>query len=109
MKAILRAVLPDEVEQIPTAFEMVGHIAHLNLRESQLPYKKLIGRYFAQMHKITHKKSWCTILVTETYACNLDSYVYVRLVFIDHLESLLCRSTVYKSVCVKYKMCNTLR
>ena len=41
--AVLSAVLPPEIKEIPTGFEMVGHIAHLNLRSEHLPYKALIG------------------------------------------------------------------
>lgn len=40
---VLRAVLPTEVNEVPTSFETIGHIAHVNLRDSQLDYKKLIG------------------------------------------------------------------
>ncbi|CAK9160175.1 unnamed protein product [Ilex paraguariensis] len=40
---ILEAVLPKDMI-IPSAFETVGHIAHLNLRDEHLPYKKLIAR-----------------------------------------------------------------
>jgi tRNA (guanine37-N1)-methyltransferase len=40
---ILRKVLPSEYE-IPSAFETVGHIAHLNLKEYHLPYKHVIGQ-----------------------------------------------------------------
>ncbi|RKP03817.1 hypothetical protein CXG81DRAFT_23514 [Caulochytrium protostelioides] len=40
---ILRAVLPESLD-IPGAFETVGHIAHLNLREGYDDYKKTIGR-----------------------------------------------------------------
>ncbi len=29
---------------VPTSFETVGHIAHLNLRDEVLPYKRLVGR-----------------------------------------------------------------
>ena len=29
---------------VPTSFETVGHVAHLNLRDEALPYKRLIGR-----------------------------------------------------------------
>ncbi|XP_041468076.1 tRNA (guanine(37)-N1)-methyltransferase-like [Lytechinus variegatus] len=39
---VLQRLLPDGVE-VPTGFSRIGHIMHLNLRESQLEYKKLIG------------------------------------------------------------------
>ncbi|TNY21710.1 tRNA guanine-N1-methyltransferase [Rhodotorula diobovata] len=42
---ILQAVLPEELlDESPTAFTQVGHIAHLNLREQYLPHKHLIGQ-----------------------------------------------------------------
>ena len=41
---VLRAVLPAEISEIPSSFETIGHIAHVNLRDSQLDYKTLIGR-----------------------------------------------------------------
>ncbi|XP_016041989.1 tRNA (guanine(37)-N1)-methyltransferase [Erinaceus europaeus] len=40
---ILRAVLP-EGKDVTSAFSRVGHIAHLNLRDHQLPFKHLIGQ-----------------------------------------------------------------
>lgn len=40
---ILRAVLP-EGQDVTSGFSRVGHIAHMNLREHQLPYRKLIGQ-----------------------------------------------------------------
>ena len=41
---VLRQLLPKEVvSEIPTSFETVGHIAHLNLRDEQVAYKKVIG------------------------------------------------------------------
>lgn len=43
MNEILEALLPKGMI-IPSAFEMVGHIAHLNLRDEHLPYKKLIAK-----------------------------------------------------------------
>lgn len=46
--AILRAVLPPEIKEVPSSFETVGHIAHLNLRDEQLPYKDVIGKEEAQ-------------------------------------------------------------
>ncbi|PNY11599.1 tRNA (guanine(37)-N1)-methyltransferase 1-like protein [Trifolium pratense] len=36
---------------VPTAFETVGHIAHLNLREEHLPYKKLIAKVVLDKNK----------------------------------------------------------
>lgn len=32
------------IEEVPSSFEIAGHIAHLNLREEALPYKYLIGK-----------------------------------------------------------------
>ncbi|MCL7026106.1 hypothetical protein MKW94_013109, partial [Papaver nudicaule] len=40
---ILEALLP-EGAVVPSSFETVGHIAHLNLRDEHLPYKKLIAQ-----------------------------------------------------------------
>ncbi|XP_030069823.1 tRNA (guanine(37)-N(1))-methyltransferase isoform X2 [Microcaecilia unicolor] len=40
---ILQAVLP-EGQCVTSAFSRVGHIAHMNLKDHQLPYKALIGQ-----------------------------------------------------------------
>jgi tRNA (guanine37-N1)-methyltransferase len=40
---ILQVSLPEGME-IPSSFEIVGHLAHLNLRDEQEPYGKLIGQ-----------------------------------------------------------------
>lgn len=40
---VLRELLPAEIE-VPSSFETVGHIAHLNLRDQHLPYKHVIGQ-----------------------------------------------------------------
>lgn len=41
---LLKAVLPDElVDQCPSAFTIAGHLAHLNLKEQYMPYRKIIG------------------------------------------------------------------
>ncbi|XP_051504381.1 tRNA (guanine(37)-N1)-methyltransferase-like [Myxocyprinus asiaticus] len=40
---VLRAVLP-EGQDVTSGFSRVGHIAHMNLRDHQLPYRKLIGQ-----------------------------------------------------------------
>ncbi len=39
----LRRLLPAGME-VPSAFEQVGHVAHVNLRDEQLPFKEVIGR-----------------------------------------------------------------
>jgi tRNA (guanine37-N1)-methyltransferase len=41
--AVLQRLLPAGTE-VPSSFETVGHIAHLNLREELLPHKHTIGQ-----------------------------------------------------------------
>ncbi|XP_032091625.1 tRNA (guanine(37)-N1)-methyltransferase [Thamnophis elegans] len=55
---ILKAVLP-EGQEITTAFSRIGHIAHMNLRSHQLPYKHLIG------HVIVDKNQGITCAVNK--------------------------------------------
>ncbi|KAK8469516.1 hypothetical protein PHAVU_005G087700 [Phaseolus vulgaris] len=43
MTEVLETLLPAGMI-IPSAFETVGHIAHLNLRDEHLPYKRLIAK-----------------------------------------------------------------
>jgi tRNA (guanine37-N1)-methyltransferase len=45
---ILGKLLPEETHPVPTAFETVGHVAHLNLRDEHVPYAKLIGKVFLE-------------------------------------------------------------
>ena len=40
---ILREILPDGTD-VPSSFETIGHVAHLNLRDEHLPFKNLIGQ-----------------------------------------------------------------
>lgn len=44
MHHLLKAVLPVETEEIPSKFETIGHIAHLNLPSGVAEYKHLIGK-----------------------------------------------------------------
>ncbi|VVT56238.1 uncharacterized protein SAPINGB_P004909 [Magnusiomyces paraingens] len=42
---ILAAILPESLlEEIPVGFTIVGHVAHLNIRDQYLPYKFIIGQ-----------------------------------------------------------------
>ncbi|DBB06618.1 TPA: hypothetical protein ACH3X1_012140 [Trebouxia sp. C0004] len=41
---IIRKIVPEDVREVPHAFESVGHIAHLNLKNELLPYKHIIGQ-----------------------------------------------------------------
>ena len=43
LEEVMKMLLPPDVT-IPTGFETVGHLAHFNLSEPQLPYKNLIGQ-----------------------------------------------------------------
>ncbi|GMH05673.1 hypothetical protein Nepgr_007513 [Nepenthes gracilis] len=50
MNEVLEALLPMGMI-IPSAFETVGHIAHLNLSNEHLPYKKLIAKVVLDKNK----------------------------------------------------------
>ncbi|RUP49198.1 Met-10+ like-protein-domain-containing protein [Jimgerdemannia flammicorona] len=41
---ILRAILPEDLGEVPSSFTVTGHIAHMNLRDEFLPWKTLIGQ-----------------------------------------------------------------
>ncbi|TDH74065.1 hypothetical protein CCR75_005925 [Bremia lactucae] len=55
---VLKELLPKDID-IPSAFETIGHIAHLNLRHNQLPYKMVIGQVIldknAQIRTVVNK------------------------------------------------------
>lgn len=40
---VLHQIMPANSE-VPSSFEQVGHIAHLNLKDAQLPYRFIIGQ-----------------------------------------------------------------
>uniref|UniRef100_A0A5B7BEM0 tRNA (guanine(37)-N1)-methyltransferase n=1 Tax=Davidia involucrata TaxID=16924 RepID=A0A5B7BEM0_DAVIN len=50
MNEILEVLLPKGMI-VPSAFETVGHIAHLNLRDEHLQYKKLIAKVVLDKNK----------------------------------------------------------
>lgn len=49
---VLEAVLP-QGQDVTSGFSRVGHIAHMNLRDHQLPYKNLIGEAVAHFLWLT--------------------------------------------------------
>ncbi|XP_077411712.1 tRNA (guanine(37)-N(1))-methyltransferase [Vanacampus margaritifer] len=61
---VLEAVLPLE-QDVTSSFSRVGHIAHMNLRDHQLPYRNLIGKV------IMDKNPGVTCVVNKTN--NIDS------------------------------------
>ncbi|KAK4745825.1 hypothetical protein SAY87_012137 [Trapa incisa] len=50
MNEILEVLLPKGMI-VPSAFETVGHIAHLNLRDEHLPYKELVAKVVLDKNK----------------------------------------------------------
>jgi tRNA (guanine37-N1)-methyltransferase len=48
---ILRSILPPELD-VPSSFETIGHIAHLNLRPEYDNYKKIIGQVIIDKSKL---------------------------------------------------------
>ncbi|GMI42902.1 hypothetical protein TrCOL_g9228 [Triparma columacea] len=44
VEEVLRTIITDKDVEIPTSFESVGHIAHMNLRDNVLPYKYVVGK-----------------------------------------------------------------
>lgn len=40
----MRQILPSSINELPSSFEQIGHIAHLNLRDDLLPFKHQIGQ-----------------------------------------------------------------
>ncbi|GAA5940882.1 hypothetical protein JCM10213_007994 [Rhodosporidiobolus nylandii] len=49
---VLQAILPEELlDESPTAFTQVGHIAHLNLRDQYLPHRHIIGQVILDKNK----------------------------------------------------------
>ena len=43
---VLKELFPAGAE-VPSSFETIGHVAHVNLRDELLPYRRIIGAGFA--------------------------------------------------------------
>ncbi|KAF4975308.1 hypothetical protein FZEAL_7873 [Fusarium zealandicum] len=53
---VMKSILPEDLhEEIPSGFNTVGHVAHLNIRDQYLPYKKIIAQVL--MDKNPHIKT----------------------------------------------------
>ncbi|ESU06548.1 hypothetical protein FGSG_01254 [Fusarium graminearum PH-1] len=53
---VIKSILPEELhEEIPSGFNTVGHVAHLNIRDEYLPYKNIIAEVL--MDKNSHIKT----------------------------------------------------
>lgn len=53
---IITSILPEELlGEVPSGFTLSGHVAHINLREAYLPYKRIIGQVI--LDKNIHTKT----------------------------------------------------
>lgn len=48
---VLAQLLPDGMD-IPSSFETVGHIAHVNLRDEHDPFKSIIGQVLLEVSRV---------------------------------------------------------
>ena len=67
---VLEAVLP-QGQDVTSSFSRVGHIAHMNLRDHQLPYKSLIGERQIMQQKDCSTKSHTELLC---FSINLSCF-----------------------------------
>ena len=61
---LMQRVVPETVQEVTHAFESIGHIAHLNLRDELLPYKHIIGQVSCPCSHVRHMLRYCLY-----YAC----------------------------------------
>ena len=47
---ILKQVLPNDFDEFPSSYEIIGNIAHLNLREKFNDYKFIIGKIILDVY-----------------------------------------------------------
>eukprot|EP00055_Hartaetosiga_balthica_P016463 m.104357 g.104357 ORF g.104357 m.104357 type:complete len:707 (-) comp9111_c2_seq4:84-2204(-) len=82
---ILKAGLPQEFNEVTTSFEAVGHLAHMNLRDHQLPYKHFIGQVILDKNK--HLKTVVNKL------SNIDTtYRFFQMELIAGEDNFMCET-----------------
>lgn len=63
MWCLAQQKLLPEGSDVPSSFETVGHIAHLNIRDELIPYKHLIGQVILDknlnIRTVVNKVSCC--------------------------------------------------
>uniref|UniRef100_A0A672ZM21 tRNA (guanine(37)-N1)-methyltransferase n=1 Tax=Sphaeramia orbicularis TaxID=375764 RepID=A0A672ZM21_9TELE len=80
---VLEAVLPLG-QDVTTSFSRVGHIAHMNLRDHQLPYKNLIGQV------IMDKNPGVTCVVNKTNMID-STYRYFKMEVLAGEENMVAK------------------
>ncbi|KAL3049211.1 hypothetical protein OYC64_008644 [Pagothenia borchgrevinki] len=80
---VLEAVLPPG-QDVPSGFSRVGHIAHFNLRDHQLPYKNLIGQV------IIDKNPGVTCVVNKTNMID-TTYRYFKMEVMAGEENMVAK------------------
>lgn len=80
---VLRAVLP-EGQDVTSGFSRVGHIAHMNLRDHQLPYRNLIGQV------IMDKNPGVTCVVNKTNTID-STYRYFKMEVLAGVENMVAK------------------
>ena len=85
---VLEAVLP-QGQDVTSGFSRVGHIAHMNLRDHQLPYKNLIGEM-----QMLQQKNFGAKLHTDVRHIKVRCLVYQTLSNIFHVSQLYWRDSI---------------
>ena len=82
MQHLLKAVLPVATEEVPSRFETVGHIAHLNLPSGLAEYKYLIGKLSINSGMFLKNLCVCVcvcVLHLCTYVCTTVCHAHTHI------------------------------
>ncbi|KAK3394793.1 Met-10+ like-protein-domain-containing protein [Podospora didyma] len=82
---IMASILPEELhDDIPAGFNIAGHVAHLNLRDAFLPYKKVIGEVL--LDKNPHLKTVINKIENVGAESQFRTFQYEVLAGVDDLN-----------------------